>query len=118
MKKKDVIDHLLTPPCFVNKGFVCSDCALKFTHLCEKDSKLHWLRRNRIKQIIEANTNGLDFISKERCQLTVLKEELNLIRNEPKHLKNDNDRDWSFHVPLDDSSFDKYIRSQFEQKAG
>jgi len=117
MKKKEVIEHIMTPPCMKNPEVTCMDCALRFTHLCESDSKVHWLRRHRVRQLIEENKNGLDFTSKERCQITVLKAELNTINQEPKNLKNDNDRDWSFHVPLTDAGINNLVRSIYEQEA-
>jgi len=77
VNKQTIINHLTEMPC--KDG--CYACALRFTHLCV-DSELHKMRREKVKANIISNTRGLDFISMERCQITVLKEELQTIRNE------------------------------------
>jgi len=81
VNKEIIINHLLKPPCTENRDFSCLNCALRFTHLCE-DNELHTTRRTIIKDNISANSKGLDFISRDRCQITVLKEELQTIRKE------------------------------------
>jgi len=81
VKKETIVKHLLKPPCVNNKEFSCLDCALRFTHLCDP-IKLHNVRRKKIKANIIANIRGFDYISKEKCQITVLREELFVINNE------------------------------------